>query len=51
MDNPPDVKRLFPEFFACGTSSFARKKEGILKKKKISKCQKLEKKSENISKN
>jgi hypothetical protein len=23
MGNPPDVKSLFPEFYACGTSSFA----------------------------
>jgi hypothetical protein len=22
MGNPPDVKSLFPEFYACGTSSF-----------------------------
>jgi hypothetical protein len=33
MGNPPDVKSLFPEFFACGTSSFAWKNNEFKKKK------------------
>jgi hypothetical protein len=24
MGNPPDVKSLFPEFYACGTSSLLK---------------------------
>jgi hypothetical protein len=50
MGNPPDVNSLFPEFYACGTSSFARKKNE-LKKKKIRNWKKVNKKSESLSKN
>jgi hypothetical protein len=45
MRSTPDVKSLFSEFYACGTSSFAGKKiMNFEKKKKKFKCQKLEKK-------